>query len=264
MFNNLIESSSHKREFKRRGSFFLFTTAAYAVLFVIAGVASIYAYDDQLSDPSNEITLVEFVPPKADTPVAHTSGPRRAAPPRGSSVGERSTRPVLTTNTNNPLVVPNDVSATPLSLPPANPNSVVGPQVLDPPGMGSSDRQDDGASTGGDTAIIVKTDEDPPPLPTPSPKRIIHITQVLNGKALSLPKPEYPSLAKRVGVEGTVSVQVLIDETGKVISAKSVAGNPLLSAAAQKAALEARFSPTVLNEQAVKVSGVITYNFQLR
>ena len=39
MFNNLIESSSHTTELKRRGSFFLFTVATYAVLFVIAGVA---------------------------------------------------------------------------------------------------------------------------------------------------------------------------------------------------------------------------------
>jgi hypothetical protein len=33
--------------------------------------------------------------------------------------------------------------------------------------------------------------------------------------------------------------------------------------AAQQAAFAARFSPTKLSEQPVKVSGVITYNFQL-
>ena len=38
MFNNLIESSSHAQEFKRRGSFLLFTTAVYAMLFVAIGV----------------------------------------------------------------------------------------------------------------------------------------------------------------------------------------------------------------------------------
>ena len=41
MFTNLIESTSHAREFKRRGSFVLFTSATYALLFVVAGVASI-------------------------------------------------------------------------------------------------------------------------------------------------------------------------------------------------------------------------------
>ena len=37
MFNNLIESSSHAREYKRRGSFLFFTTAVYAVLLVLGG-----------------------------------------------------------------------------------------------------------------------------------------------------------------------------------------------------------------------------------
>ncbi|HCX31930.1 MAG TPA: hypothetical protein DHU55_19500 [Blastocatellia bacterium] len=264
MFNNLIESSSHAREFKRRGSFFLFTTATYAVLFVAAGVMSIYAYDARLSDPTNELTIVAFVPPQPDAAVVHPPRGERPQPARGTSESVRSTRPVLIDHTNNPLNPPKDVSAIASPIPPANPNSVVGPEVLDPPGTRSSDKHGDPNATGGGTPVVVKTDVEPPLLPTPAPKRIIHVTQVLNGKALSLPKPEYPPLAKRMGLEGPVSVQVLIDETGKVISAKSVAGNPLLSAAAQKAALEARFSPTVLNEQAVKVSGVITYNFQLR
>jgi len=35
----------------------------------------------------------------------------------------------------------------------------------------------------------------------------------------------------------------------------------LLVAEAVKAATQARFSPTIIGEQPVKVSGVITYNF---
>ncbi len=50
MFNNLIESTSHTREFKRRGSFVLFTMATYVLLFIVAGVASIYAYDARLEN----------------------------------------------------------------------------------------------------------------------------------------------------------------------------------------------------------------------
>jgi hypothetical protein len=55
MFNNLIESSSHTREYKRRGSFLLFTTGIYTVLLVLGGVASIYAYDARLEEQSLEI-----------------------------------------------------------------------------------------------------------------------------------------------------------------------------------------------------------------
>ena len=62
MFNNLIESSSHAREYKRRGSFLLFTTATYLVLIAIGGVASIYAYDAHLEARSTELELLTFVP----------------------------------------------------------------------------------------------------------------------------------------------------------------------------------------------------------
>jgi protein TonB len=84
---------------------------------------------------------------------------------------------------------------------------------------------------------------------------------VLNGKATSLPKPPYPPAARAVRASGAVSVQVLIDEKGNVVSASAVSGHPLLRAAAVQAARSARFSPTQLSGQPVKVSGVITYNF---
>jgi protein TonB len=58
-------------------------------------------------------------------------------------------------------------------------------------------------------------------------------------------------------------VQVVVDENGNVISAKPVSGHPLLQAAATAAARNARFSLTKLSGQPVKVSGVVTYNFNL-
>jgi len=84
---------------------------------------------------------------------------------------------------------------------------------------------------------------------------------VLNGKATSLPKPAYPPAARTVRASGAVSVQVLVDERGNVVSASAVSGHPLLRSAAVQAARGAKFSPTMLSGQAVKVSGVITYNF---
>jgi len=84
---------------------------------------------------------------------------------------------------------------------------------------------------------------------------------ILNGKAVSLPKPPYPDAARAVKASGAVGVKVLIDETGNVISAEAVSGHPLLRAASVQAALAAKFSPTQLSGQPVKVSGVITYNF---
>lgn len=84
---------------------------------------------------------------------------------------------------------------------------------------------------------------------------------VLNGKAMSLPKPDYPAAAKAVRASGSVSVQILVDEKGKVVSASAVSGHPLLRAAAVDAAKKAEFSPTLLAGKPVKVSGVLTFNF---
>jgi TonB family protein len=86
---------------------------------------------------------------------------------------------------------------------------------------------------------------------------------ILNGKAISLPKPVYPPIAKQARASGTVAVQVLIDEEGNVVSASAVSGHPLLRAAAVAAARGAKFSPTKLSGKPVRVSGVITYNFTL-
>ena len=84
---------------------------------------------------------------------------------------------------------------------------------------------------------------------------------VLNGKAISLPKPAYPAIAKAAHVSGAVNVQVTVDENGNVISARAVSGHPLLRASAESAARQAKFSPTKLSGQQVKVTGVIVYNF---
>jgi len=71
-------------------------------------------------------------------------------------------------------------------------------------------------------------------------------------------------MAKAVKASGTVTVQVLVDERGNVVSASAVSGHPLLQQSAVSAARQAKFSPTLLSGQPVKVSGVITYNFVLQ
>jgi TonB family protein len=84
---------------------------------------------------------------------------------------------------------------------------------------------------------------------------------VVNGKAIRLPTPPYPSLAKSSGASGGVKVFVTIDETGKVIAARAISGHPLLREVSEEAARAARFSPTSVKGQPVKVSGILIYNF---
>ncbi|HVE58751.1 MAG TPA: TonB family protein, partial [Pyrinomonadaceae bacterium] len=94
---------------------------------------------------------------------------------------------------------------------------------------------------------------------TPVPKTISG--GVINGKAVNLVKPPYPAAAKAVRASGAVNIQVIIDESGNVISATAVSGHPLLRAAAEAAARNSKFVPTMMSGQAVKITGVIVYNF---
>jgi protein TonB len=109
---------------------------------------------------------------------------------------------------------------------------------------------------------VIKIDE-PPPSPGPRPILKPVSGGVLNGTALHLPPPVYPEPAKRTRTSGTVTVDVVLDETGKVVSAVASSGPAILRDAAVQAALKAKFSPTKLSGQPVKVSGVINYKFSL-
>ena len=86
---------------------------------------------------------------------------------------------------------------------------------------------------------------------------------VLNGRAISLPQPSYPPIARAARASGTVLVQIVVNERGCIQTARAVSGHPLLQAAAVQAARQACFAPTRLSGQPVKVSGAITYNFLL-
>jgi TonB family protein len=84
---------------------------------------------------------------------------------------------------------------------------------------------------------------------------------VLNGKAVNMPLPEYPAIAKAASASGSVTVEVTVDEEGNVSSATAVSGHTLLRAAAVTAARQAKFAPTKLSGQPVKFTGTLVYNF---
>ena len=96
------------------------------------------------------------------------------------------------------------------------------------------------------------------------PSENANTPKVLNEVALSLPKPAYPPIARAAGVSGTVIVQVIIDEQGNVIDARAVSGHPLLFAVSVAAARQAKFKPTLLEGEPVRVTGVIQYTFIAR
>lgn len=82
---------------------------------------------------------------------------------------------------------------------------------------------------------------------------------VLNGKALSLVRPKYPSgVGRRIA---TVVVAVTIDEKGKVVEAKAITGEGSFRSEAVSAARYSKFPPTLVCGQPVRITGTIFYNF---
>jgi protein TonB len=268
MFEHLVESTSHKDDLARKGSFILGTIVAYIIVLTGLFVLGIYLYDAQLESQSLELTTLVApvpVPPAAEDKPADAAKPQKVTTDQNVDI-----RKELVADVSDTRVPPKEVSAKASDIPPMRKG------VTTVVGAGNSNAEFTGGPVGNGTGgvpggtgtgggPVVNVDEPPPPPPTPKPVPKAPVSGgVLNGKALSLPKPAYPAIAKTARASGTVVVQVLIDENGNVVSASAVSGPPLLRAAAVAAARGARFSPTKLSGQPVKVSGVINYNFGLQ
>ena len=84
---------------------------------------------------------------------------------------------------------------------------------------------------------------------------------LLNSKALSLPKPVLSEEAKRLKQTGKITVRVIVDENGKVVSAIALNGPAALREAAEAAARQATFAPTVQDGITVRMTGELVYTF---
>lgn len=273
MFTNLIESASHQKELARRGRFLLGTFISYALIVMCAGVVSIYAYDAHLENQNLEM-LVLVAPTNApDEPTVE----RATRPKTNGNPSDKEERLAvrteliaqIATSTKAPNAVSNTASNV-TEMPPGpfkigttnsngNSSGPYDPNMV--PGIGGPGVP---SNPGGPVVDVTEIGTPPPVVKRDPPKNKPVISKgVINGQAISKPNPAYPPLALKARAQGIVSVQLLVDETGRVISAKATSGHPLLRQAAEQAARNTRFSPTLLSGEAVKVSGTITFNFTL-
>jgi len=259
MFDNLVESSSHKDDITRKGSFIGVTALIYGVLLVTFFVAGIYWYDARLGDMELELTTLV-----APVPVPQVQKePEKQQEAKPQKVEQNvDVRKELIADVAESRLPPKEISAKASDIPPVRRGVTT---VIGNESSNAQNAMPAGPGAGNVVAAPAKVDigdaPPPPEAPKPTPPRAPISGGVLNGKAISLPKPAYPPIARAAHASGTVVVQVLIDENGNVVSAHAVSGHPLLQGAAVGAARQARFSPTKLSGQPVKVTGVIQYNF---
>src|SRR6266550_3534489 len=230
MFDNLVESGSHKQDLGRKGSFILGTVAIYAVLGISFIVGSIWFTVANLD--SQDLELTTLVAPVPVPQQAQPDKPQEAKPVKVEQ--NVDVRKELIADVTRTELVPKEVSAKASDVPPVRRGVTTVQGTAD---TNSAAPIAAGSGTGTVVGVPTKVEvADAPPPPPPAPPRAPISGGVLNGKAISLPKPQYPPIARQAHASGTVVVQVTIDENGSVISAHAVSGHPLLRAVAVAAA----------------------------
>jgi TonB family protein len=82
-------------------------------------------------------------------------------------------------------------------------------------------------------------------------------------RLVNSPKPSYPSLAQRAGLQGIVKLQVRVKKDGSIEVQKLLEGEPALADAAINAVKTWRAKPALINGKQVEVISTVTFNFQL-
>ncbi len=267
MFDKLIVSDEQGADFKGRSRYFMVSTFVVGVLFISAVVFSLYAADIGLGVDQLEMSVM-VAPLTPESPE-----PAKPIQVQNQPQSSKSNVPVRNENIlrpeESPIAIPTDISvarSTVLTRPIGR--FMIGRVETSGQGDPGNSRAGviDGTSSAASSQPIPEAEnipELPPAIKSKPPTPLGPVSMgVVNGRATSLPKPPYPAAAIAVGAAGQVTVQVLIDESGRVVSAKAVDGHLLLKREAERAALNARFSPTLLSKVPVKVTGVIVYNFK--
>jgi protein TonB len=114
------------------------------------------------------------------------------------------------------------------------------------------------AGEGGDIVVDISEDDY---LPAPTEFVPVEIYPEIIHKE----KPEYPRLAKQAGLEGVVTVQVLVNKEGGVRDVRIArsSGTASLDEAAEKAAYECKFKPGIQNGNPVYCWVSFNYDFKL-
>jgi protein TonB len=207
----------------------VFSVAAHIVGACAVVIVPLFA-NDVLPDPRHStefIRVVPFEPPKVQPP------------------------PVA-----RPLVAAADPSAAPLVAPSTiAPEPAMSPNDAAPlTGVGAID------GIGDSTALI----SEPPPSPPARLEPVRVGGDIRPPMKIADAAPVYPAIARAARVEGVVILEAMIGEDGGVREVRVLRSIPLLDAAAVDAVRQWRFTPTLLNGQAVPIVMTVTVAFRLR
>lgn len=165
----------------------------------------------------------------------------------------------VNTNSNTNTNVNSSPSPSPSKSPSPSPSRTPSPSPTPDGSNTNTGNTNSSGSPVNTRPSVTPTPRSTPPTP-PTNSAPVNVGN-MNGRAVSLAKPTYPAAARAIRASGQVPVQITVDESGRVISAKATSGHPLLRQAAENAARSSRFNPATISGQTVKSVGTVVYNF---
>lgn len=101
--------------------------------------------------------------------------------------------------------------------------------------------------------------------PPPANQARLRISSiVMQNKVTHMVQPQYPESARKKGIQGNVTLDVVVGKDGSVKSAKVTDGPKDLAKAAVKAVKQWKYAPTLLNGNAVEVETAVELQFHLK
>ena len=216
----------------------IFIILSGAVHFVIGswGESVIPHFKEQATPPPQKVTVQTLIkPPPKPTPTPRpTPTPTPPPPPK---------------NTPPPVNLK-------LHVVQSHSTDTGGPaeQAYTPPPVGNEN--------GVPTAVPTVAPTAAPATAAPAPAGPVEAT---DADFIHKVEPDYPELASQQNIQGDVTVRITIGADGNVLAASisSSSGNPLLDAAALKAARASTFKPPTVNGVATQRDYLIIYTFRL-
>jgi TonB family protein len=284
MLDLLVESKNTSGENSRRSGFLLTTLVIVVSIFLGGILYSLFEKDYGMGGGDLELsTLVAPVPvPQEEPPPPEPEPEQRPVKQEKAAPNVDTRTEIIQRMDQTPVKPPETVSVVQNTVKPpregiatrigrdnidakdAAPDTYKGRGNTEGTGIkGGTGEARTGSLDGDDAPPPPKPKPTPTPTPKPEPPKKVSLG-VINGKASRLVQPSYPPAAKAVRASGAVNVSVSIDVNGNVTSASAVSGHPLLRQAAEQAARQSKFTPTILSGQAVPVTGIIVYNFVMQ
>lgn len=254
MFETIIQGQNSERAGRKRT-----VLVSFAIHVLVLGVLVVIPLVYYQTIPGGWEEIAKVFAAELPDPVP-PSPPPPASPTPASGPKIPTDRPVILLSPN--LIEPGKVP------PPDNAEVIemplfpIGDGPVGPPGS----LVPDGVLNGPTRSNLLPTTgpKTPPPPPPRPPKRPMLISTLDPSRVIYRVEPVYPQIAIQARVQGSVMLQVTVNEMGIVESVEVVSGHPLLRQAAVEAVKQWRYKPTILNGEPVPVKATVTVNFNFR